>query len=41
MEGICNNGKCLNIEGSYICTCDKGYYKNEDGICIGRYPLFN
>jgi len=39
-ECLTNNGECdqvcINIEGSYRCTCHQGYSYNDDsGNCVG------
>lgn len=31
IEGMCGNGKCVNIEGSFRCVCDSGYRSGPDG----------
>lgn len=39
---ICNNGRCLNTEGSFHCVCNAGFEISSDGKnCQGlsRYPL--
>lgn len=28
---MCENGKCVNIEGSFKCVCDPGYRLGPDG----------
>lgn len=35
-SGMCQNGQCLNMEGSYKCACNPGYILADDGVaCIG------
>ena len=35
---MCQNGQCLNMEGSYKCVCNTGYTLSDDGLaCIGGY----
>ena len=34
---ICQNGKCVNTDGSYRCDCNPGYKIDSTGtICEGR-----
>ena len=34
--GMCSNGKCINMDGSFKCVCDSGYKLSPDGKnCIG------
>uniref|UniRef100_UPI00358F952B latent-transforming growth factor beta-binding protein 1 n=1 Tax=Myxine glutinosa TaxID=7769 RepID=UPI00358F952B len=40
MPGICPNGKCRNLKGSYMCICDKGYTPNTSmHRCISNKAL--
>lgn len=35
-EGICENGRCINTPGSYICLCNVGFIQSQDKqFCIG------
>lgn len=37
-SGICNNGQCVNVEGSFRCICSAGYKLSSDGTyCSGVY----
>ena len=31
-----NNSDCHNTNGSYICVCQKGFFKGNDGNCTGE-----
>jgi len=36
---VCNNGECVNLDGSFFCTCNEGYTfngKNCQGIYINQ-----
>uniref|UniRef100_A0A8P4FWM1 Latent transforming growth factor beta binding protein 2 n=1 Tax=Dicentrarchus labrax TaxID=13489 RepID=A0A8P4FWM1_DICLA len=33
MPNKCQNGKCVNTEGSYTCECNDGYAKSRRGLC--------
>lgn len=36
-SGMCEFGKCVNIDGSYKCICDEGYKSSDNGKrCVGR-----
>lgn len=35
MPSKCQNGKCVNTEGSYTCECSSGYAKSWRGQCEG------
>lgn len=35
MPSKCQNGKCVNTEGSYTCECNGGYAKSWRGLCEG------
>lgn len=35
MPGRCQDGKCVNTEGSYACECNDGYAKSWRGLCEG------
>jgi len=32
---ICQNGTCLNSDGSYSCICNEGFEADEYQRCIG------
>ena len=37
MQGICDNGQCVNAQGGFKCECNQGYAL--DGVgqnCLGR-----
>lgn len=35
--GMCGNGKCVNIDGSFKCVCDPGYQLGPDRkVCVGK-----
>lgn len=35
-SGLCRNGQCVNVEGSYQCLCYDGFEQSPDGkSCIG------
>lgn len=37
---ICDNGRCINTEGSYKCDCYPGFKRSPDGSrCIGLHCL--
>ena len=39
---MCQNGQCLNMEGSYKCVCNTGYTLSDDGLaCIGGSVTIN
>ena len=35
MPSKCQNGDCVNTEGSYTCECNSGYAKSWRGLCEG------
>lgn len=35
MAAKCQNGRCVNTEGSYTCECNSGYAKSRRGLCEG------
>ncbi|KAK3527535.1 hypothetical protein QTP86_026660 [Hemibagrus guttatus] len=34
MQGICQNGECLNTQGSFRCTCKPGYVLKDRTRCV-------
>ena len=37
-DAVCNGGKCINVPGSYRCTCEGGLQYAEDGVaCQGTW----
>lgn len=36
MPNKCQNGECVNTEGSYTCECNSGYSKSWRGLCEGE-----
>ena len=37
---VCENGYCINSEGTFTCVCDNGYVLTGDGrTCTGRQLL--
>lgn len=37
MQGICNNGQCVNAQGGFQCECKQGYALDDEGKdCLGR-----
>ncbi len=41
LPGVCVNGDCLNIEGSYRCHCHRGFQlaPNADE-CVGKTLIY-
>ena len=36
--GICGEGQCINMDGSYRCECHDGFLLDLEGmVCIGEY----
>lgn len=36
-SGMCPNGECINMDGSYKCVCKPGYKQSPNQqICIGE-----
>ena len=35
MHGVCQNGECLNTQGSFRCTCKAGYTLDRTR-CVGK-----
>ena len=36
-SGMCPNGECFNIDGSYKCRCNEGYKQSPNQqICVGK-----
>ena len=37
MHGVCGNGTCQNIPGSFVCSCKEGFENSEMmQVCIGK-----
>lgn len=37
---ICNNGRCINTDGSFHCVCNAGFHVTRDGKnCEGNSSL--
>lgn len=35
---ICNNGRCINTDGSFHCVCNAGFHVTRDGKnCEGKW----
>lgn len=41
MPNKCQNGKCVNTEGSYTCECYGGFAKSRRGLCEGDMHTHN
>lgn len=50
MRGVCGNGTCENIDGSFTCNCNEGFESTMMmQVCMGKrcfntgckYPRFN
>lgn len=38
--GMCNNGVCTNMDGSFKCACNSGYVLSSSGFaCIGEFYI--
>lgn len=38
IQGVCQHGRCTNLQGGYRCQCQPGYSVSSDGKhCIGEY----
>ena len=39
-DTLCRNGVCVNVVGTYQCSCDTGYQLTPDRQgCVGEYTL--
>ena len=38
---ICGDGTCTNTEGSFKCTCNRGFEPGPQEICEGAVIIFN
>lgn len=35
---MCPNGRCVNVDGSYKCVCNRGYRQSPNQqVCLGMY----
>ena len=34
---LCNNGRCVNLDGSYTCVCNAGFTLVNANSCNGMY----
>lgn len=40
MHGVCGDGECQNIPGSFVCKCKEGYETSQlMQVCMGTYIL--
>ncbi|KTG42353.1 hypothetical protein cypCar_00019344, partial [Cyprinus carpio] len=39
LQGLCQNGECLNTQGSFRCTCKPGYVLTERTRCVDLFTL--
>lgn len=38
MHGVCGDGECQNIPGSFVCKCKEGYETSQlMQICMGKF----
>ena len=36
-SGMCPNGECINMDGSYKCRCNRGYKQSPNQqVCLGN-----
>ena len=36
-DGVCDNGRCVNTNGGFYCSCNRGYIPSPDRkLCIGE-----
>lgn len=41
MHGVCGDGECQNIPGSFMCKCKDGYETSQlMQVCMGNYLQF-
>uniref|UniRef100_A0A8B9KIH5 Latent transforming growth factor beta binding protein 3 n=1 Tax=Astyanax mexicanus TaxID=7994 RepID=A0A8B9KIH5_ASTMX len=40
MQGVCQNGECLNTQGSFRCTCKPGYVLADRTRCVLQGPCY-
>ena len=38
MQGVCQNGDCLNTQGSFLCACKPGFVSDRSR-CVGETPF--
>ena len=36
-DNVTHSASCTNLDGSYLCVCDKGYVNNNNS-CVGESP---
>lgn len=42
LGGLCQNGRCINLPGSFRCECFEGFEPSQDySKCIGTFTLTN
>ena len=41
-EPMCPNGKCVNMDGSFKCKCNKGFAQSANQqLCVGKKTIIN
>jgi hypothetical protein len=41
MHGVCGDGECQNVPGSFVCKCKEGYETSQlMQVCMGINTLF-
>lgn len=42
MHGVCGDGECQNIPGSFVCKCKEGYETSQlMQVCMGMTSTYN